>query len=254
MNIDFHCTKCAKCCHDLRLPLTVPEAVAWLSRGDTVEVLCEIVPWPDGQDLDHPEVAAKLQRTFAAISGTLPVRIGVVLAARHVGACPNLLSNGECGIYAERPSVCRIYPAEANPFVMLHKPAKACPDEAWDASGPPLLRNGNVIDATLRRDIVVRRHSDVADVRAKERLCAVLGFAFGAVWNEGFVSHKVEGASLLAALASAVRDDAVAETAGIAWTFLSERAESVDALNAVGAHAIPSQARPDLPVAYLSFK
>ena len=253
MDIDFHCTKCAKCCHDLRLPLTVAEAVEWLSRGDTVEVLCEIVPWPDGQDLAHAEIVAKQSRTFAALSGMLPVRVGVVLAASHSGPCPNLLPNGECGIYGERPSVCRIYPAEANPFVTLHKAAKACPDDAWDASGAPLLRNGLLVDASLREAIAVRRQCDVDDVETKRRLCAVLGLEMGAVWNEGFLSYKPHGAALLSAISRAARHDVVFDGSGIEWTFVSPRRASIDALHQVGARGIDVRERPDVAADYLSF-
>jgi hypothetical protein len=47
MDIDFDCTMCGKCCHDLRLPLTVTEAIAWLERGNDVQILCEALPWPE---------------------------------------------------------------------------------------------------------------------------------------------------------------------------------------------------------------
>jgi Fe-S-cluster containining protein len=253
LNIDFHCTKCAKCCHDLRLPLSVAEAVEWLSRGDTVEVLCEMVPWPDGQDLAHAEIVAKQSRTFAAMSGTLPVRIGVVLAASHAGPCPNLLSNGECGIYGERPSVCRIYPAEVNPFVTLRRSAKACPDDAWDASGAPLLRHGVLVDASLRSEIAVRRQCDVADIETKRRLCTVLGLNVGAVWNEGFFRYAPDGATLFAALSVAGSDAGIADGSRTEWTFVSHRRTSIDALQQVGACGMDVREHPDIATDYLSF-
>lgn len=36
MSLNFECTQCGRCCRDLKLPLTVPEAVAWLEDGHAV--------------------------------------------------------------------------------------------------------------------------------------------------------------------------------------------------------------------------
>ena len=36
-DINFECTACGKCCHYLRLALTIAEAIVWLERGGHME-------------------------------------------------------------------------------------------------------------------------------------------------------------------------------------------------------------------------
>ena len=117
MDIDFECTMCGKCCHDLRLPLTVTEAVAWLERGNNVQILCEALPWPEEPPAENRLATHKRRRSFASMSGSLPTRVLVTLAAVYAGPCPNLRPDMRCAIYEQRPLVCRIYPAEINPFI-----------------------------------------------------------------------------------------------------------------------------------------
>jgi len=47
MDIQFDCTLCGQCCHNLKLTLTVAEAMRWLEDGNQVQVLTEAIPWPD---------------------------------------------------------------------------------------------------------------------------------------------------------------------------------------------------------------
>ena len=148
MDIDFECTMCGNCCHDLRLPLTVAEALAWLGRGNEVQILCEALPWPEEPAADNLQAAHKRRRSFAAMSGSLPTRIVVILTGAFVGPCPNLQADMRCRIYEERPFVCRIYPAEINPFIELVPANKGCPPEAWTPGLAPLVRAG---DWSIRR-------------------------------------------------------------------------------------------------------
>ncbi|HMD72294.1 MAG TPA: YkgJ family cysteine cluster protein [Steroidobacteraceae bacterium] len=83
----------------------------------------------------------------------MPMRVIVILAAYFSGACPNLAADAHCKIYQRRPLVCRIYPAEINPFILLKPGNKACPPEAWNATGSLLERKGLVMDQAVRRDI-----------------------------------------------------------------------------------------------------
>ena len=46
------------------------------------------------------------------MSGSLPTRVVVILTGAYEGPCPNLQPDMRCGIYEQRPLVCRIYPAE----------------------------------------------------------------------------------------------------------------------------------------------
>jgi len=139
-DINFACTTCGQCCHDLRLPLTIAEANYWLKRGGQFELLCEAIPWPVEPRPGDAQAAYKRARSSAAMSGTLPVRVSIILTAAFAGACPNLRADMLCGRYDERPLVCRIYPAEINPFVPLVPKNKACPPEAWQTAAITTVR------------------------------------------------------------------------------------------------------------------
>ncbi|MGH8781050.1 YkgJ family cysteine cluster protein [Paraburkholderia sp.] len=234
MDIDFECTMCGKCCHDLRLPLTVTEALTWLERGNDVQIICEALPWPEEPPADNLPVAHKRRRSFAAMSGTLPTRIIVTLAATHAGRCPNLQSDMRCGIYEQRPLVCRIYPAEINPFIALTPTHKACPPEAWTPGLQPLLRAGKLVDADTQALIQRSRDADANDLPIRQQVCALLGIDQAAVSNEGFVAYAPARGDLLTALRRA-RDEPVAPALPPTWHFVSNRQATVDVLVSVGA-------------------
>lgn len=234
MDIDFECTMCGKCCHDLRLPLTVTEALAWLEGGNDVQILCEAIPWPEEPPEDNLQAAQKRRRSFAAMSGSLPTRVVVILAATHAGRCPNLQPDMRCGIYEKRPLVCRIYPAEINPFIAIMPEHKACPPEAWTPGLSPLLRAGKLVDSDTLELIQQSREADANDVPVKQQVCALLGIDQAAVSNEGFVAHSPDRIDLMAALRQASSGPAVPALSPT-WCFVSKRRTTVDVLVSVGA-------------------
>lgn len=234
MDIDFECTMCGKCCHDLRLPLTVKEAVAWLERGHDVEIICEASPWPEEPPEDNLQAAHRRRRSFAGLSGSLPARVVVILAGAYAGPCPNLQPDMRCGIYEQRPLVCRIYPAEINPFIDLAPMHKACPPDAWTPGSSPLLRAGKLVDAGMLALIQQSRDADANDVPIKQQVCALLAIDQTAVSNEGFVAHSPDRIDLLGALRQA-SDEPAAPTVSSTWRFVSNRRTTVDALVSVGA-------------------
>ncbi|AOI60185.1 YkgJ family cysteine cluster protein [Burkholderia diffusa] len=234
-DIDFSCTGCGRCCHDLRIPLTVAEAAAWLRRGGHVELLCDAMPWPVEPAPDDAFAAYKRARSSPALSGTLPVRVTTLLTASHAGPCPNLLDDLRCGIYDERPLVCRIYPAEVNPFVPLMPDGKQCPPDAWQHA--PLTRGGTIVDALTRENIVRAREASAAETPLRARLCAALGIDTAAVANEGFAIHAPPADTLLAALSMLANARAAvpAEPVPTAWTLLTNRSATAATLRSVGA-------------------
>jgi Fe-S-cluster containining protein len=232
MDIDFECTMCGKCCHDLRLPLTVAEALAWLERGDDVQILCDASPWPEEPPQQNLQAAHRRRRSFAAMSGSLPARVVVVLAGTYEGPCPNLRPDMRCGIYEQRPLVCRIYPAEINPFVELIPAQKACPPEAWAPGLPPLLRSGQLVGADILPLIQQSRDIDASDIPVKQQVCRLLGIDRAAVWNEGFAAHSPDRADLLAALRQASVESVM--PAHSTWHFVSNRRNTVETLESVG--------------------
>ena len=252
MDVHFGCTQCGNCCRGLKLPLTVLEAVDWLKDGHSVQLICEAVPWPGEPPADDRKAAHRRRRSFAVTSGSMPSRVVVILAANFAGSCPNLMTDMRCGIYERRPLVCRVYPAEINPFIQLDPTRKACPTEAWNAEHPLLLRDGRIVDARVRENIRQSRKTDGREVEIKRCLCAAMNLNAAALAEEGFVVHSPDRAVLLKELARAMqRTDAV--NADTQWCFVSNRAETVAALAALGAVAALAGARGISSCEYLGF-
>jgi Fe-S-cluster containining protein len=212
MKLDFACTGCGRCCHDLRLQLSVAEALAWLAAGREVQVLSQAVPWPEDAAAPDAPTAHLLARSTPGRSGELPVRWLITLAAHHEGPCPNLLPDLRCGAYASRPSVCRIYPAEISPFKPTLPSHKGCPTEAWAPGLPAMARGGVIVDATLLADIQAARQADREDAPLKAAAARAPGLCAAALVHEGFVVHRPEPAALLAALQDAQEASSQAAT------------------------------------------
>jgi Fe-S-cluster containining protein len=251
MDIHFDCVRCARCCNHLKIPLTAAEAVDWLNRGHPVQLICDAT-WPPDLPTDDPQAAYRQRRSFAAMSGSMPTRVAVMLAANVAGACPNLLPDMRCGIYERRPLVCRIYPAEINPFIALEPRAKACPPEAWSAQHPLLQRNGAVMDESVRRSIQRSRDTIARETAVRLRLCAALEVMDTALAEEGFVVHSPAIAALLPALCKAMSPADAAPLPG-QWRFVSNQSATLAGLTGSGAVAIHARAAGPGPE-YLGFK
>jgi Fe-S-cluster containining protein len=258
-DVHFSCTRCGNCCSNLKIPLTAAESVDWLHSGHPVQLICEAVPWPVEFPADDGESAHRRRRSFAAVSGSMPIRVVTILAARIDGACPNLMPDLRCGIYERRPLVCRIYPAEINPFVQLEPRNKACPPEAWAGHHPLLQRKGVVTNEAVRRDIQLSRDTDERDAPVKLRLCEALNLRDTALAKEGFVVYSPAIAPLLRAPSQAM---AATDTSPdlSPWRFLSNQSETVSSLLARGAIAAHeaglefSDSAAALPREYIGFK
>jgi Fe-S-cluster containining protein len=231
-DIDFECTTCGKCCHDLRLALTIAEAIVWLERGGHMELICEAIPWPVEPEPGNAQAAYKRARSSPAMSGSLPVRISIVLAAAFDGACPNLRADMRCGIYKERPLVCRIYPAEINPFVDLAPENKACPSDAW--RNKPLQRQGILVDAAIVEQVAQSRRANQLEAPLRMQACLELGLNHAALANEGFVMVSPDSEALLTVLRK-IHATAESQDAAAQWTFVSNRAGTLETLLSVGA-------------------
>jgi Fe-S-cluster containining protein len=252
MDIHFGCTQCGKCCRDTKVPLTVAEAIKWLERGDEVQVLCEASPWPGKLD-GEPRAAHFKRRSFAVMSGAMPTRVVVMLVANVVGACPNLLPDMRCGIYEDRPLVCRIYPAEINPFIALKRENKACPPEAW-AKDQPLLQRGQVLmDEVISRDIEKSRAADALDAEAKGRLCLALNLTHTALVHEAVLVYSPTAQTLLSALSFAIANDSRQEPAA-PWRFVSDQQQTLDTLAKSGATALHSRDAEAASFQYVGLK
>lgn len=168
----FSCVGCGACCKSRFIPLTLVEARQWLSRGHDVVILLEAFKRPYWSAPD-PEYQHSLLRSAQVRSGATHMQATAIFAANAVAQCPNLQADDRCGIYDERPLVCRIYPMEINPFIELKAENKDCPADAWE-DGEVIVSDAGA-DPTLASLIQVSRLTDRADARAKISICNRLG-------------------------------------------------------------------------------
>lgn len=233
MDIHFDCTQCGRCCHDLKLPLSIDEAQKWAGNGHQVDLLIEAAPSFDEPAEGSPE-RYRYDRSFPGTSGTVPIRISMILVASFTGACPHLRADRLCGNYEERPRVCRIYPAEVNPQAQLQPSQKACPPEAWLPDLPVLARDGALRDPTLSALIEDHRSAARSDVPAKLRVCAMLGIRSAAFANEGYAVFSPRPDDLRRAL-EPPQDEAAAGSAQGPWDLVTNRRQTATMLESVEA-------------------
>ncbi|MFA5966472.1 MAG: YkgJ family cysteine cluster protein [Sphingomonas sp.] len=187
--VHFACTQCGKCCHDLRLTLSLDEAITWAGNGHQVQLLCEAIPWPRDPLPGEYELANRRDASFAVEIGGMPFRIHVTLVAFHEGACPHLQPDMRCGNYAHRPRICRIYPLESRPFTPLDPASRRCPDEAWAIDAPVLLKDGVIADPTAQAIVNAHRQTRRRDAAALGAVCFQLGISAAAFAGEGLAVH-----------------------------------------------------------------
>ncbi|QWT21377.1 YkgJ family cysteine cluster protein [Bacillus sp. NP157] len=251
MPLHFNCTMCGRCCHGLRLPLSVAESLAWLADGGNVELFCEAIPWPEEPTVDDGPAWHKRRRSFLVQSGHLPVRVIVTLVASFTAACPNLRADMGCGIYERRPQACRVYPAEVNPFLAIDPALKLCPPEAWEDRAVLQEDDGSIADATVASAIVRRRQDDYDEAEAKGRLCELLGIRIAGLSNEGVVVHAPAPAHLREAL-EAVQDTPAPATSS-EWMMVSHRLRTMWLLESAGARAMQSVDLADTGPRFVAF-
>ncbi|MBF9150403.1 YkgJ family cysteine cluster protein [Novosphingobium jiangmenense] len=207
MDLHFDCTQCGRCCHDLRLTLSVEEARAWAGRGHQVDLLTEGWPWPDDDEPENPFDDAVLQwrkaTSFPVLVGDVPFRINLRLVARHDGPCPHLMPDMRCGNYAARPRICRIYPLESRPFEQVLPARRKCPPEAWGDDLQLLERNGQPAAVEAKAVLAAHRQAMIDDVPLKAGLVSALGFTETALAGEGLAVCKIAPPDLLTALEEA---------------------------------------------------
>jgi hypothetical protein len=231
----------------------VAEAVDWLKDGNPVQIICEATPWPQEAPAGDLKAAHVKRRSFAATSGALPVRVVAILVANVAGDCPNLLPDMRCGIYERRPLVCRIYPAQINPFIPLEPSKRACPAEAWAGHLPPLMQAGAVVNDAIRGAIQRSRDTDALEADLKGGLCAALRLGDAALAQEGFVVYSPAVDTLLRALSRAKEYCGLTATPA-QWRFVTNRSDTARYLALKGAVAVHSTGNDDAPYQYLGFK
>jgi len=235
VELHFDCTQCGRCCHDLRLPLSVDEARRWAADGNQVQILAEASPAFETPPPGSPE-RHRYDRALPAMSGTVPIRISILLVAAFEGPCPHLRADMLCGQYEDRPRVCRIYPAEVSPRATLVPSRKACPPEAWHSDHPLLSSDGAVVDPSLAALIAEHRSAELADVDTKRHVCRVLDIRSAAFANEGFAAFSPSPESLLQILGD-IGGEAAPEPQPAQWDIVTNRQATLTMLETVAAQA-----------------
>ncbi|AHZ68734.1 hypothetical protein OU5_1655 [Pseudomonas mandelii JR-1] len=170
--VRFSCVGCGICCKGRLIPLTLAEAQQWLNRGHDIAVILEAFDessWPHSS----AKFAHAKGRSVSVICGKTQIQVIAVFAGKALEQCPNLRADNLCGIYEERPLVCRIYPMEINPFIALRQDNKACPPQAWESDD--ILCTDGRADPALEALVNQSRQADRADASSKIAICAQLG-------------------------------------------------------------------------------
>lgn len=244
-DIPFTCTMCGKCCQNHSLPLTFDEAIMWLKDGGHVHLLCDATTSPVAEDPVQVALAAyRIRRSFAARSGSARLHVVATLVGVVKGPCRNLGPDMRCRIYDHRPLVCRIYPAEVNPFYEFDTARKACPPEAW-MQGRTLIADGDPVDKDMLALIAESRRRDAEDAPRKHRLCRLLGIDAASVAGEGFVIHLRNASAMLEALHAAKDAPAGDASDDTDWRLYSPRPETAGLLRGAGFNAVSQKQKND---------
>ncbi|WP_260955715.1 YkgJ family cysteine cluster protein [Pseudomonas citri] len=227
--IRFACNGCGICCKGRLIPLTLDEARQWLNRGHEVAVVLEAFDestWPT----QPRQFTHSAQRAVEVTSGDARIRVVAVLAGNALTQCRNLGDDGRCGIYEERPLVCRIYPMEINPLIALNPKEKICPPEVWEEG--EVLFTDRVVDPILADQIERSRQADRDDAQAKIALCEAMGMTVAAWKGDALAVYLPDRARWLEAIAR--YDQAPVSPAGLDWTVRVETPALAEQLQRVG--------------------
>lgn len=195
--IQYTCVTCGICCKGRLIPLTVKEAEQWLARGDDVAILLEAFSL-SSQAVQSPEYLHNASRAAKVIAGNGTLNVIAIFAGNALQQCPSLREDNLCGIYEERPLVCRIYPMEINPFIELKAENKICPPESWE-SGEIICSDGEA-NPSLKLLINQSKQADVKDAAKKVAICESLGMTVASWKGDGLAVYFPKREALLGAI------------------------------------------------------
>ena len=225
----FACNGCGVCCKGRLIPLTLNESRQWLQRGHDVAVILEAFDeslWPS-----EPEKFRHNAKRAAQIdSGNTTINVIAIFAANALTQCPNLDDQDRCGIYEERPLVCRIYPAEISPFITLDPANKVCPPDVWEAG--EIIVSDQVVDPAVRIKIAQSRDADRLDAHAKVAICESMDMTVAAWKQNALVVYLPDRQHLMTALEH--YDSGIHRTAHASWRVRIEEHELRETVRSSG--------------------
>lgn len=195
--VRFECNGCGVCCKGRLIPLTLAESRQWLQRGHDVAVILEafdesLCPG-ESEKFNH-----SARRAAQVLSGSNQLHVIAIFAANALTQCPNLDEQDRCGIYDERPLVCRIYPMEISPFINLKPSEKACPPEVWGRG--EILCSDRSVNPVLADQIEQSRIADRFDALAKVAICESMDMTVAAWKGDALAVYLPDRGELMAAI------------------------------------------------------
>ncbi|WP_044423076.1 YkgJ family cysteine cluster protein [Pseudomonas syringae group genomosp. 3] len=227
--IRFACNGCGVCCKGRLIPLTLDETRHWLARGHDVAVLLEAfdeTTWPT----EPQQFAHSAQRAADVDSGSAQIKVIAVFTANALGQCPNLGLDDRCGIYHDRPLVCRIYPMEINPFISMDPKNKACPPQVWEAE--EVIFTDRIVDPVLASQVQQSRLADRGDAQAKIEICESMGLKVAAWKGNALAVYQPD--RLMLANAIEAHDAGFAAQSGGTWKVRVDQSDLSSELRSSG--------------------
>lgn len=229
--LNFACNGCGRCCQGHHVPLTLRETMRWIDEGGQIVILTEGFHH-SGYGVAPAQFQHAAKRSQLVGSGHTQVYVTATFAAFNPGRCHFLQEDNTCRIYEHRPLVCRIYPAEINPHIVLDSRLKDCPSEVWER-GPELICKDGRLDAETARLVEESRMADRADASRKIVICSQLGIANAALKGDGFMAWIPDTGRLKTLLSA----DSVLNPEASNWSFIVSSDALAQQLLALGANA-----------------
>ncbi|MBL3832623.1 YkgJ family cysteine cluster protein [Pseudomonas syringae pv. theae] len=232
----FACNGCGVCCKGRLIPLTLKESRQWIERGHDVALILEA--FDDSLWRHEPARFIHNARRAAEIdSGTAKIKVIAILAANALTQCPNLDEQNRCGIYEDRPLVCRIYPTEISPLITLNPADKVCPPEVWDAG--EVIFTDRISDPLVVRQVEESRAADRADAEAKVAICEIMGMTTAAWKERALAVYQPDRVELLEAIQ--YYDTNPSTPGGQGWSVRSDNPGLSDILSGKGVEIVSAE-------------
>ncbi|WP_095124661.1 YkgJ family cysteine cluster protein [Pseudomonas sp. Irchel s3a12] len=234
--VQYTCVTCGICCKGRLIPLTVKEAEQWLTRGDDVAILLEAFSH-SAEAVQSPEYQHNASRAAKVTAGDNELNVIAIFAGNALNQCPSLQEDNLCGIYEDRPLVCRIYPMEINPFIELRVENKVCPPESW-GRGEIICTDGEA-NPPLKLLINLSKKADVEDAAVKVAICELLGATVASWKGDGLAVYFPKRETLLGAI---LASDARPARSNSRWAVRTDNLELRYQLQSAGLPLAPEDA------------
>lgn len=211
-DVNFACLKCGKCCNGPP-GISIREAVTLMDDFPlqaSVLSMQEGVKLPKGLRYTVAKLTLERQKELGGTittaettdgrSLTFVSTLSAVILQPEIDRCVALGPNGKCGIYGRRPNVCRYVPAQhllppdSQDLALKVFRATHASDCDWTGSAPPLLRDGKLVQPSMKKAFRKAEMDDAMDAMTMQWLLEQ-GTTFATEDGEGLKFEDIlEGA------------------------------------------------------------